>query len=157
VNTLNGEVLYQSGCSIGFNVKDPRNYGYIQMEEMQTHVVNKLRWGCFHSFKHELSYAMGGYFVGTLFKADQNPVVYILVNSIADRAGIKINDRIVEVNGNKIQRISDYPKDVKQGDNVKIKVEREGKISEFNIKIPIIPFRPEEERKEKPKDKKIDL
>jgi len=75
-----------------------------------------------------------------------------MVDSISDRAGIKINDKIVELNGKKINRFSDLPprEEAKQGDDIKVKLEREGIILEFNLKVPVIPFKLQEKKKEKP-------
>jgi len=159
VNTLNGEVLFQSFGSIGLLMKDPRGYGYRKGNtEMPTNVVRSLRSACLYGMVYELSYAMGDFTVGIYPKHGGNIIGVTIVNSVADRAGVKIGDKIVEVNGKTIELQSDIPrKGIKQGDDVKIKVERESKIIELNGKIPIIPFRPEEEKKEKSKDKKIQL
>ena len=152
VDTLNGEVIYQTVHSIGVNYKDPRKYGFTGVMEMPTYRVNDLRNGCFQSLSHELSYAMGRYFMGMLIKQTDDPIVQnTVVNSISDRAGIKIGDKIVEVNGKKIKHFSDIPREeTKQGDDVKLKVEREAKILEFDLKIPLIPFKLQEKKKEKP-------
>jgi hypothetical protein len=101
VNTLNGEVIYQTNNSIGVNFKDPRNYGYRDIIELPTNQVNTLRMFCFIGLKHELSYAMGGCFMEMSFIRDENIVAIVVANSIPDKAGIKIKDKIVEVNGKK--------------------------------------------------------
>lgn len=66
LNTLNGEVLYQSAYSYGFNAKDPRDYGYSMGLELRTHLVNDLFSKCLLSLTRELSYAMGKYVVGII-------------------------------------------------------------------------------------------
>jgi S1-C subfamily serine protease len=72
---------------------------------------------------------------------------------LADRAGVQKGDRIIEVNGIKVHSQTDLnvlPKNMKQGDILRGKIDRGGKILELNSTIPKIPFKTEEEKKEKP-------
>jgi hypothetical protein len=148
LNTLNGEVVYQATHSFGGNMPDPRIFGYPSINKMSTFELELLHEACFVILSHELSYAMGNYILGWRYKNENGLIVdNILPNSVVDKAGIKTNDNILEYSGVKVQGVNDLLRRMKQGDDVRVKVIREGKILEFNLKIPAIPFMPEEKKK----------
>ena len=59
--------------------------------------------------------------------------------SVAEKAGLKENDVIVDVDGKEIKNVDDLKtkiKDIKEGDSFKIKYKREGKIQTADVKFP---------------------
>jgi hypothetical protein len=144
VNTMDGEVLFQASRNIGMRIDDPRKYGYTGNNEMD---VPGLRYAAFASLAYELRYALGDVALGCSLGPGSNVVGQILVGSVGDRAGIQKGDAIVGINDTKISTEQDIvvlfnKKIIKQGDEITIKIEREGKVSERHVKFPIIPPRP---------------
>jgi hypothetical protein len=157
VNTLNGEVLYQTNSTMGALFQDPRRYGYSSMNELPTNAFDALRRGSLWGLTMELSYAMGWASIGYLLKSEFETIVSnVAIDSVADRMGIKTGDKILEVNGIKIYRAADIvamAKQLTQGDEITIRYEREGKNFEAKSKVPVIPFKTEEKKKDKPTGK----
>jgi len=153
LNVLGGEIIYQTSREFGLIGKDPRNYGYAHNPEMATSVTNAMRKYCLFLISHELDYSLGKSQLGVPY--DSNLVVVdVMAYSVADEAGIRKGDRIIEINGKRAVSGGDLTKDLKQGDEVRIKLERQGKVLELNSRIPIIPFKKEEMKQQKPPDKK---
>jgi hypothetical protein len=143
VNTLSGEVVFQSSRNVGSAIDDPRKYGYAQASELDSSL---LRNAIAFSLDYELRYALGDTMLGWITKSGTNIVGALLVGCVADRAGIRPGDAIVGLNDTKISSGQDiasfFPKGrFKQGDEVLVKVERDGKIMECRVKFPVIPFR----------------
>ena len=119
--------------------------------------------------RFQLAYALGSNEaqVGILFSPwhiNQALVFDVLIDSPAERAGIKKGDQIIGINELKVNNFMDYVNYLKrskinQGDTLKIRIERGGKELETEIKIPVIPFSPEEPEeqpiKEKPRKKEL--
>ena len=162
INTLNGEIIFQTASGVGMIYKDPRPYGYSSIDELSTSSMNQIRYGNFNCIAFELMYILGSVKIGVTFTNDlnQNLVYAVMVNSPADKAGIKEGDRIIEINGINIKNSSDYynyleKKTPKQGDVLKFKIERGGILRIVEVKFPVIPFSPDEPKEEPEREKTI--
>ena len=156
---LTGEVVYQSMQSFG-GYYDIKKAGADHMFELPTSTIGTLRAFCLAYLSYELIYAIGGWEAGAVLVPNDTAIAYVLPNSLADRAGVQARDRVIEINGMKVHSETDLravAKNIKQGDEIRAKIERGGKTLEFSSKIPQIPFKPEEEKKHKPVDKKMQL
>lgn len=79
------------------------------------------------------------FFIGSY---DIPPVVSgIVENSPAEKAGIQINDRVIEINGKKIHEWSEISQEISLSlDSANIKIEREGKEIELTLPLETIDF-----------------
>lgn len=86
---------------------------------------------------------------------DIPPVVSdVLEDSPAQKAGILVNDKILEINGNAIEVWGDIQKEVSASvDNVHIKIERNNEIKEFDLPLKEMDYAFDE--KEKPLKRKM--
>lgn len=155
INTLNGEILYQAGNKHGMFVPDPREIN-LHLKGRTTSFIEFLRNRCLRSILHELSYAMGDSDAGFNLGPGDIVIIEVLRNSLAERVGLQRGDKFVESNGLKVHSFSEFvesAKNIKQGEEWNLKIERGGKALEFTIKIPTIHHKPEEKKKEKPEEK----
>ncbi len=143
VNTLNGEVLFQTSRNVGVTYDDPRKYGYTQINVSDSRGLVR---AAFFSLSHELGYVLGDVHMGLYFKRGTNVILDVLIGSGADKAGIQKGDVLVGVNDAKISTGEDLASStsaVKQGDEVVVKVERDRKVLERRVKFPVVPFPPQ--------------
>lgn len=162
INTLNGEIIFQTSSNVGMIYKDPRPYGYSSIEELSTSSMNQIRDVNLNNLAFQLVYIFGYAKTGLIFTNDLNQVLVqaVMANSPADKAGIKEGDRIIGINGIKINNGSDYDnyfgKNIpKQGDVLKFTIERGGILRIVEVKLPVIPFSPEEPKEEPEREKTI--
>jgi len=164
VNTLSGEIIFQASNSFWFIRKDPRSYGYSHLNELSTSDTKLIMNINLTNIIFQLRYALGKTKIGITpdAKSNQLQVLDKMVDSPADRAGIQKGDKIIGINDVKINNNLEYGKYLeelkpKQGDILRFKIERGGKILELEVKLPVVPFS-QEELKEKPeKDTSIKL
>jgi hypothetical protein len=151
INTISGEIIFQSSKQWGIYFPDPRpTFSHIGPRPSQE-VLNP----CERMVLAELLYAFGETATGL------NPKVYpsegpfivgkLLINSPAYKAGIKEDDKVLEIGGVGINSWDDYGSYIdnirpEQGDTLKIKVKRAGKIFELDLEYPVIPMYPIERR-----------
>ena len=159
VSTLSGEVIYQTSYGTGITVGDPKKSGYRSISELPTPEFDHLRRECFTGILHELRYAIGNCSIGFSFQGEsKEPIVSaLIINSIADKMGIKVGDKIIEINGIRLYHPPDMNailKQLNQGSKIKIKFERERETLETSFTIPVIPFKSEEINKETPTKKR---
>jgi predicted metalloprotease with PDZ domain len=145
VNTRNGEVLFQASSNFGVVYNDPRKYGYREISDGHAPTLTR---GAYFVLSHQLAYAMGDVFAGLKFESGTNVVVETLAGSVSDGAGIKKGDKIIGINDKEVFAFRDFValvdgKTIKQGDEVVVKIERDGKTMERRMKFPLIPFRSE--------------
>jgi hypothetical protein len=144
VNTLNGEILFHGSRDFGVRFDDPRKYGYTHINEQDSRDLVSV---AFLSLLHELRYALGDVDLGMMFKPGTDPVVgQVFVGSVGERAGIKKDDTIVDINGLKVSNQQDiagalHKIGIKQGDEITIKIERDGKPLDRRARFPVVPFR----------------
>jgi hypothetical protein len=143
VDTRNGEVLLQLMRNVGIHIEDPRKYGYTHNLERD---APELRNGAMRSLVYELRYALGDVAVGWHGKTGTNVLTYVLVGSAADTAGLQAGDIIVGINDAKVSSEREIAAFFgrgknKQGDEIVVKIERDGKTMERRMKFPLIPFR----------------
>ncbi len=145
IDTKNGEVLFQTSRNIGARMEDPRKYGYTQIN--QSDAPREWRAAAYTSLIHEMRYALGDVSLGWVLKPSTNVVSTVLVGSLADRAGIRKGDTIVGINDTSISSDLDivplFAKGKReQGDEIVVKIERDGKVLEQRIRYPVVPFLP---------------
>ena len=73
-----------------------------------------------------------------LSKSEGVIVTEVAKNSPGSKAGLKIGDVIFEINGNKVtndESVFDIIKDAKAGDILKLKIQRDDKSIEMNLKL----------------------
>ena len=150
IDTMSGEVIFQTIKEWGINFPDPRpNFSYVSPEP-SLRVSNT----CMHMIAGELMYAMGEVKIGFLPKEEtSNTIGNIMINSPAYKAGIREGDKLIEVSGLNIASFLEYfnskeNRYPKQGDTLLMKIERDGNISEVEVKYPIIPKMPVETLKD---------
>ncbi len=76
--------------------------------------------------------------IGIVFQKDEPVIEKFMPNSTAEAAGLKIGDRVAEVNGNSIDKPSEVGRFIRQmgiGDKAKLKIERDGQSFEKTVKV----------------------
>ena len=146
INTRNGEVVFQSIASGELPLKEPS-------------------WPLEETVIFELRYALGDAKTGMLLRQDYGTTVWrILIDSPAYRAGIREGDKILEIGGIGIRNYGDYARislkrqiSASQGDTLRIKFKRSGKVIDSEMTFPIIPDPPIKDRYQKKQKKKSPL
>jgi hypothetical protein len=168
INTVSGEIVFQTSKSWGAHFPDPKPT-YSHWAPVPS--IDRARAACFVMVQFELRYALGEVVAGLIgFKRSPNylEVSSLLINSPADKEGIRKGDKIIEINGTKIRNRYEYeeyfknlPRLPKQGNHLKMKLERDGRILEVVVKFPVIQKPPVEkelkkiDKKQKPVGPKI--
>lgn len=155
INTISGEIVFQTSKTLGANYPDPRPT-YTHWNPLPSSIIRKVRDACLFMTLFELRYALGEVSTGLLYSSFAPLIVgKLMINSPVDKVGIKEGDKVIEIEGIKISNYSDYENfwhtPAKQGESIKMKIEREGEILEKALNFPVIPSPPLQEI-----DKKID-
>ena len=144
IDTLNGEVIFQAMSIFGITFKDPRPYGYGYFRPLTQQNINFLRNISYIAIAFQLNYALGKVSTGIIpDTANDTLIGMIFLDSPADKAGLQKGDKILEINGTKTSKwsdIRDYFTTIKQGESIKIKIEREEEPFELELTFPIIPL-----------------
>ena len=155
INTITGEVIYQSAHSFGITYPDPRPYGYAYRNPLEGATRSHLLGLCFELFLFDFTYALGSVNIGIFFNTQDLTISDVFPDSPAARAGIMIGDKILKVNDHPLTTpmgIYTYIIDtlkVKQGDTINLYILRDNKqYISAPVTFPTIPYAQIE--KEKP-------
>jgi hypothetical protein len=149
INTINGEIIFQTIKEWGVYYPDPRpTFSSVSQQPSQN--ISRV---CFHMIAGELMYAFGDTKTGLEPKDTAPPFIVgkVWMNSPAQKAGIQKGDKIIGIDGITVSSFLDYDNFIeniqpKQGSTLKVQIERGGKVLEVDIRYPVIPMYPVEER-----------
>jgi hypothetical protein len=147
INARSGKLIFETIKSWGSDHPDPRRYGFSQVDAIPGDQMESV---CFGLLRFELHYALGNTDLGVFFKTENDAVVQrVHIDSPADRAGIQEGDKILQIDGFRVHSyydLTNYHRNMRQGDSAEIKIERGREILKVEVKYPVIPFAPVEER-----------
>jgi hypothetical protein len=149
INTRDGGITFQTYQTWGVSLPDPRPaYSFISERPSE-----QVRNPCLSLLVNELNYALGLAALGAWSDRSVSGAVIgaIMEGSPCDKAGIKKGDRILKINDSEIHSFNDVATAIRaanQGDTQKFRMERAGRIYDFEVKYPVVPKAPVEEENE---------
>jgi serine protease Do len=135
---INSQIYSRTGGFMGLSFAIPMNVATDVVKQIKEtgHVTRGWLGILIQDINRELAESFG------MKKPMGAVVLKIMDNSPAQKAGFKIGDVVIEFNGKKINRSSDLPIAVGRspiGKAAKVKVIREGKTIELNVRIAELP------------------